>query len=236
VTEAISVASALVGLIGLLLWAREESKVDYAPPAKGVGPKIYQHLEQARSSLFKGSPDVRFTIFAPDTFQPDVLQPIARLGWGLAAAHSRARFRKGEGLAGIAWSEPELIVVADLGPFTTEEAARQAQNEVLKLRPETAAALSSDQLRAQVLIATALKSGHWFKGVLCIDCLNPKLVAGKVDQRFWLAIERLSAALAPLVPPTYAPSVEVRQVKSVNGATLRQVRFEKTRVSEGASA
>lgn len=213
--------------VGTLLLIRHERRVDYAPPAKGVRPGVYQRFEETRRALFRNSRQVRFTIFGRDPNAPDVLRPIARMGWGRASAHSDVRFRIGEGLAGKAWKEPGTIWVAQLGAFDSIAAARRAQQEVLHLGPDTASALSEEQaLRANVLIAAAIESGRWFRGVLCIDCLDASLVPGRDDVNFWVGIEKLALALAPLIPTIEVPRVEMRDLESVAGATLKQVHVE----------
>ncbi len=128
--DVLTIVSALVGALGLFLWGRKEAAIDYAAPPELVGTDVYRRLEHAWKMLFRRSPAVRFTIFAPDRKQPNELRPIARIGWGRASAHSLARFRKGEGIAGVVWGGPP-VAVARLGPLEIETDARRAQEKVL---------------------------------------------------------------------------------------------------------
>jgi hypothetical protein len=226
--QVITIGSALLGVVGLARWIQQESRIDFARPWIPVRSELYRRIERAWKTLFRGSQDVRFTVFIPDPKDPETLRPMARVGWGRASTRSMARFRKNEGLAGIVWSKPEAgIAMANLGPFASDVEAREAQQKLLHLPRETAERLSSDQLRAQTVIAARLDCGGWFKGVLCIDCVTPSLIPGPEEgQRFWTEIARLAASIAPLVPFAGEPRIAVRGINSVNGAELKEVRLE----------
>ncbi len=226
--DVLTIVSALVGALGLFLWGRKEAAIDYAAPPELVGTDVYRRLEHAWKMLFRRSPAVRFTIFAPDRKQPNELRPIARIGWGRASAHSLARFRKGEGIAGVVWGGPP-VAVARLGPFESETDARRAQEKVLHLSPEKAAKLSSDQLRAQVIVAARLDCGNWPKGVLCIDCVDPALVPEK-DEGLLLEVVRLAASLAPLIPGVQDEHIDLRDVRRAAGAELKEGTVERAGV------
>jgi hypothetical protein len=229
--NSVTILSALAGLLGLVLWVRREVLVDYAAPPGRISTAVYRRLERARKILFRGSPSVRFTVFVPDPLGVE-LRPVARLGWGRAAAHSHARFKRGEGLAGLAWDKPEGIHFARLGPFSNEKGARQAQIKVLNLSTEAAHALSSDQLLAHVLIAAPIRCGEWIKGVLCIDCTDSTLIPEtdpeqipENGRQFWMEIARLATQLAPALRPSPIPNIDLRRVRSVDHASLEEVRL-----------
>lgn len=227
--EAVVIASALLSVVGLVRWVQQEAKVDYARPSVRIDAEIYRRLERARKTLFRGSSDMRFTIFTPDPARLDVLRPIARLGYGRAPGNSQARFRKGEGAAGLIWGDTQTtLLVANLGPFKTDEEARSAQQKVLHLRPETSRLLSSDQLRAQNVIAARLECASLFRGVLCVDCVDPSLIPSTTDDQrlLWTEIVRLAGSIAPLLPTARVPRVEIRSLDTVQGAELKRVTFE----------
>jgi hypothetical protein len=224
--QAVTAASVLLALVGAAVWVQRESERNYLPPLAKVPTGIYRLLEQARKRLFRGSDDVRFTLLVPTPEDPTVLRPFARIGWGGPSATSKARFREGEGLAGKAWATPGAIFVARLGPYENLKEARQAHKDLFGLGEEGASFLSETQLRAQVLVAVSLLgSGRWFKGVLCIDSLDPALVPVDTDHEFWPRLAYLANDLAVALK-TPAPPVEEKELNSAKGATLKKVWFE----------
>jgi len=225
-------------------WLRRELRIDYSLPLWSVRPHVYRILERARDGIFHGSREVRFTILAPDRNDSEVLRPVLRLGWGRAAANSKSRFRKGEGLAGMAWQNPGVMMVYRLDEFRDESSARLAQREVLHLRPEVAEALSREQLGASVMVAVGLMdAGKWFKGVLCIDSRDQKLIPKHGSQSAMVQIARLATKLAAFLEPPYEPLVLQRNPDWLNDmqqpteyvASLKEVELS-TKAHAGAAA
>jgi hypothetical protein len=238
--------SALLGTIGVALWFWQEWGRDYQPPSEMAHPGIYHLLERTREKLFHGSRDVRFTIFAQDPANPKFLRPVARLGWGRPSSASGLRFEKGEGMAGKAWQEPNAILVARFteGERSDTEIARKVRQDVLDLRPETAAALSEEQLHSQMLIAISLTDASgWFRGVLSMDfrevtthretpwlrLLRISVPTNPIDQidkdniRFWLELSSLATQLAAQLCPTDGPIVHRENLASVDGASQNRI-------------
>jgi hypothetical protein len=170
-------ASLAAGLVGFIAWLQQEQEREYRSPSKVIGPAVFRILERAHRRLFRDSPDIRFTIFAPEPTEPDVLKPVARLGWGRPSKASELRFKKGEGLAGMAWEQSKgmLLVEFDGLERSDLERARGARQTLLGLRPGTAALLSEEHLlHSRVLLAINLvDGGGGFKGVLSIDFRDP---------------------------------------------------------------
>lgn len=218
---AVLVLSVVLVLVGFAVWLQRELARSYAPPKRhAVQPKTYRLLEKARERLFRRSSDVRFTIFA---LEGEYLLPIARLGWGVASARSRARFRPGEGMAGLAWEHGESILVTKIGPFVSLKDARAQHRKLFNLSDEDAALMSESQLRATAIIASALKEGSWTKAVLCIDSLDATLIPGPDNAKFWLAIARLSADLARTVCVSHEVSPQTKPISRSDGASLDEV-------------
>ena len=233
-----------LGLVGLVAWLRQEREREYQGPSGEISPLIYRILERARQRLFRGSRDVRFTIFAQDTNKPEVLKPIARLGWGRPSQASGLRFRKGEGMAGIAWEEPRGILLAEFDELQRSdlEVARATRQKVLNLRPETASSLSEEHLlRSRMLVAiNLLDCGGWFKGVLCLDFRDPSpaskgwrrflvsqpvLWTGKdiTDERTLSKLSYLATELALALPPETRPQWSPQVLGHEFGARLRRI-------------
>jgi hypothetical protein len=216
IPAALAAISALIGIAGLYSWWAGELRKTYKAPLPGVGPSAYRLLERVRSRLFRGSKGVRFTIFAIDPEDPTQVRPIARLGSGRPAAESKVRFRQGEGLAGKAWKDDSLLVVK-LGPFNTKEDARLANKRLLNLSDDMAGSLSDQQLNARALIAAPLHVGTAVKGVLCIDCLDEKLLplntSDKRAREFWLEIFRVATNLSNRID--FKPQISDRAVDTL---------------------
>jgi hypothetical protein len=220
IPAALATISAIIGIVGILSWFTDEFRKTYAPPLPGVGPSAYRLLERLRARLFRGSKNVRFTIFAIDPKDPAYVRPIARLGPGRAAADSKVRFRHDEGLAGKAWKEDSLLVVK-LGPFKTSEEARQANRRLLNLSDDIAESLSDQQLSARAVVAVPLHVGTAVKGVLCIDCPDEKLLPldtnDKRTKEFWLELFRATTNLSNRID--FKPEISDRTVDELpNGS------------------
>jgi hypothetical protein len=236
--QLVTYGSLILGFIGVFLWARGEDLREYLPPSEKFPTEVYRLLERARDQLFRGSRDVRFTIFAQDEQQPELLRPIARLGWGRPSALSRIRFGKGEGLAGQAWDRPNGLLVAQFEQrdISDIEKARGVQREMLHLRPETAQALSEDQLRARTMIAIPIKdSSELTKGVLCVDYRGPIIaratsnedIANEIGEKpdFCIGLISLATELAALLPPRFSPEIQPENLAQRDGASLKRIRL-----------
>lgn len=225
-------------VLGVASWIASEARRTYSPPKKRVASRIYRLLESARDRLFKGSQDVRFTVFVPNS-DGSALIPYARIGWGQPSADSEIAFAPGEGLAGLAVEKPEGILIARFGPFEDLAKAREAHRVVFGLRREQADFLSDMQLRATVLMASSLRKGRLFKGVLCFDSLDPALVPMDADRTFWNALDHLAAELADALPEPESAAVEKERIKEDPGSlvTVSQVTLENPlRPSQGSIA
>ncbi len=213
-------------LVGAFLWFRRESRLDYAVPDGGVNPKVYRLLERARRGIFHGRDAVRFTIFGIDHENANQLRPIARLGWGRASRNSEVRFRIGEGLAGTAWLTQGYIIVARVDAPSTDT-AREENEKLFNLRPETADGLSDEQLSSRALIAVHLASASGqFRGVLCIDSKDAALVpAVNQGEEFWSAVDQLATALAAaLVDAGSHVSISENEMTATDDARLFQLK------------
>lgn len=221
ILAAVSVA---LFILGVVLWLKQEQQRGWAAPAFAVPAKAYRLLERVRDQLLQGSREVRLTIFRPDPDEPHFLRPIARIGWGRSSSLSVARFKRGEGLAGMA-AEPgcrDGILVARIGPLGHPEKAREAHRRLFRLNSEAAESLSDGQLRTTVLIATALMQGRIFKGVLCVDSLDPALVPLDMESPFWARLDRCAAELARVLPAPQ-PHVSHEEIETFDGAELEKV-------------
>jgi len=241
--EFITYGSLALGLIGVFLWARGEDLREYSPPPERLPTAVYQLLERARDQLFRGSRDVRFTILARDEQEPELLRPIARLGWGRPSALSRIRFEKGEGLAGQAWQTPDGVLVAQFeqAEISDIENARTLHREMLHLRPETAQALSIDQLQARTMIAIPITESSELltKGVLCVDYRCPIIaeatsIAPNVEEivdkigehpKFWIGLVSLATELAAALPARFSPQIQPESLDQRDGASLKRIRL-----------
>lgn len=209
---------------GVVLWFKKEHQRGWAPPAFEIPAKVYRLMERIRDHLFGGSREVRLTLFRPDPDEPLILRPIARIGWGRSSSESAARFKQGEGLAGLA-ADPEYrdgILVARIGALGHPEKAREAHRRLFRLNHEAAERLSDGQLRSAVLIATSMMQGRIFKGVLCIDSLDPALVPLDMDAPFWGRLDRFAAEIARALPAPQ-PQASREEIGAVDGAELEQV-------------
>lgn len=188
--------------VGYVAWFQRWKSLDWSQPVYRVPSEAYRLLERIRDRLFSGSRDVRLTIFRPDPDSPLELRPIARIGWGRHSANSSARFREGEGLAGLAAMAEyrDGIVVTRVSSFDSLERARDAHKKAFHLSDEAADRLSQEQLTAPVLIATSLMQGRIFKGVLCIDSRDPALVPVDMADAFWGRLDKCAAELARALP------------------------------------
>jgi hypothetical protein len=221
---AFDLAVALV-TIGVFSWFFREAGRRYAPPKRRVPARIYRLLEEARDPLFRGSRDVRLTVFVPD-LEKKALVPFARIGWGQPSAESHIEFAPGEGLAGLALQRPDGILIARLGPFEDLERAREAHRVAFLLTRAQADALSEMQLKAAVLIASSLQKGRLLKGVLCIDSLDPALVPMDDSPEFWNALNRLTADLADALPLPVSAGVSRQPVVAKTGVVVTQIRLD----------
>ena len=213
-------------VLGVVVWVLREVQRGYSPPTNHVPSRVYRLLENARDRRFMGSRQVRFTVFTPDA-DKGALVPFARLGWGRPSAKSGIVFKSGEGLAGMAAEWQGGLLIARLGPFENLERAREVHHEFFKLSSEQASALSEMQLKTQVLIASSLRKGSLFKGVLCIDSLDPALVPMDDDcPEFWKAIDGLAAGLADALPEPVRPAVKTSEVEMTPGLVVSRLRFE----------
>ncbi len=166
--------------VGWWLRRRVSRGLHFLVPPPWLRPqslRLYSVLERARRELFRGSPAVRLTLLMPDEADARQLRPVLRLGWGRAASRSAARFRPGEGLAGKAWDLGAPWLVARLPQGANLDRRRELHAELFSLGPDAAARLSEQQLRAEVLLASAVAdSAGGLRGVLSIDCLDGILV------------------------------------------------------------
>ena len=209
-------------IVGVLVWLDSERRRGYAPPRHWVPSAVYRLMERARARLFKGSDSVRLTVFMPHSERSDTILPIARIGWGRPSAESKAEFRSGQGLAGLA-VETRAMVVAWMGPFEDLEQARLAHKEAFGLTDEQIKALSEKQLRAQVMIAAPLWQGELLRGVLCVDSLDSTVIPVDADPSFWNALNRLAADLAEALPASLAPVNPARLPPDVEGASVYRI-------------
>jgi hypothetical protein len=218
------IVSATLVLLGIAMWFKQESDREYLPPRYKIPAAVYRLLEGARDRLFHGSRCVRLTIFRPDPDQPVLLRPISRVGWGRPSAASKAAFRLGEGLAGKAAQYPRDILVARIGRFDDPEKARVAHKQIFSLSDEAADNLSPGQLQSEVRVARSLMQGSAFKGVLCIDSLDPAVVPLDGGSSFWSELDKLAAEIARLIP---APPQTIYQneLVALEGASLQQIRL-----------
>ncbi len=212
-------------ILGVVTWTVREATRGYKPPKQRVPSRIYRLLESARDRFFKGSSDVRFTVFTPDS-EGSALIPFARIGWGQPSAESTVAFKPGEGLAGLAIEEPDGILIARLGPFEDLEKARELHRTAFRLTMAQADALSDMQLKTTVLLASSLRRGRLLKGVLCIDSLDPALVPRDADRAFWNALDNLAADLADALPEPESAAVEKTRVRAETGLVVNQIRLE----------
>jgi hypothetical protein len=239
VNLAVSFGMSCLGLIALAMWVYQEKHNDFQPPSRKIPTAVYRLLEQARGRLFAGNESTRFTIFAPDPDSPDVLRAIARVGWGRPSAASQVRFKKGEGLAGKAWeSGSNSIHMIRFDRFNTQEKARNAQAEILGLRPENVSALSGDQLKAEVLIAISLMDcGEWFKGVLCVDCRD--WTNDLAEREFWQDLASVATEIAATLPATIAPQMKLETIQQsilLPKDTSAITTFQRVRLSPAPAA
>lgn len=223
----------LLCLIGIGMWVAKERRIAWASSLGVATARTYQLLEQTHRGLFRGSKDVRFTIFVPDSESPSSgkLRAGARLGWGRPSAHAQVRFGPNEGLAGMAWMNPDSLLVARLGPFDTREEFEEASVQLLRIQRSTARSLSREQWSAQVVVAASLTDcGRWFRGVLCIDCRDPSLIPPpSASKEFWIAL----ASVASEIASTMAISENLKPMERPIGEFLPTARVDEIRLQEG---
>ena len=221
------VAAVLVAVVSLVYWARHEFEEGSDTGAPYANRRFYRLLERVRDQLFSGSRDVRLTVFKPDPQTPGEIRPVARLGWGRSAANSTVRFKKGKGLAGIAWETEKCFFVAEFGGVGDVESTREAHQQLFNLDADAAAALSEKQLAAKVLLAVNLSDAGRFRGVLTIDCRKEGLVP-KPDTNlaFWVQLVEQTIELARMVAPTQTKVLAPEAVKEYSGASITKVAFD----------
>ncbi len=218
---ALGVSISLMAL-GVLLWLDRERRRGYQRPKHRVPTVVYRLMERARERLFKGSDQVRLTVFMPHPARP-VLIPYARIGWGQPSAESDAEFAAGQGLAGMA-VEFRGMLIARMGPFEDLERARRAHASAFRLTDKQVAALSKSQLKVTVMIAIPLWQGELLKGVLSIDSLDPAVIPMDADTSFWNSLNQLAADLAESLPDSKAV-VEQGRFPEVQGASVSHIRL-----------
>lgn len=220
------VAAVLVAIVSLLHWARHEFE-EGSDAGAYANRKYYHLLERVRDQLFRGSRDVRLTVFEPDPQTPDEIRPVARLGWGRSAANSPVRFKKGKGLAGIAWETKYSFLVAEFVGVGDVESTREAHKRLFNLDADAAAALSEKQLAAKVLLAVSLVDAGRFRGVLTIDCRKEDLVP-KPDTNpgFWEELVERTIELTRMVAPTQTKVLAPEPVREYSGASITKVAFD----------
>lgn len=218
------VTTGVLFLAGIASWVHQEAARAYKPPKDRIPSQVYRIIERIRDRQFRGSDKVRLTLFRPDPDQPGYLRPIARVGWGRPSSKSTATFPLGEGLAGLAAKE-DGILVARIGHFDDIEKARAAHRTLFHLTAEAAGNLSAAQLRSEVLVATSLMQGRIFKGVLCIDSLDPALVPLELSAPFWSSLELDTAELARVLATPQPTEISHEPLYSTEGAQLESVRF-----------
>jgi hypothetical protein len=203
-----------VGLLIVIRAVRRDPGVLFvrcAPRLDGVRRGLYARLRRARAELFADSPGVRLTVLMPDEEEPAALRPVLRYGWGRPSDGSTARFRRGEGLAGRAWTGSGPLLVARLPRDVPPSRMRELHRELFALRDAGTAALSNGMLRAQALLACPLGDPTGaLRGVLCIDCLDADLVPDEARQddatlRWYRSIRRLAADVGRLIEPVNDP-------------------------------
>jgi hypothetical protein len=230
----ITLTVGFAGLMVLLSALRQFRRDGFAPPTRSLDPRIYRLLERARHRLFRGSRAVRFTVFAPDVNDPDVIRPTLRLGWGRAARHSTVALHRGEGLAGRAWTEEGSILLARFDDLAEPAARISAHVQVLGLPDAIARSLSDAQLRSQALIAARIEdSVGQLRGVLTIDSIDGIGIPEVPDDdlappdvaAFWTEVARLATELAAAMEE---PSNEVHSGligREFAGLSLRRYEF-----------
>jgi hypothetical protein len=235
IVVAAGIVCGLLGLLGTALWIATEGRDLRGLGAARVPAQVYRLLQQAQRRLFwRDPPSVRFTIFVADA-KGEELQPIARLGWGRSSTRSDVRFRKGRGLAGMAWEQPGAILVATTEGLKGEEHDRFQRHD-LDVPKEIVQRISEDQRTARATIAIGLiENGRWFKGVLCIDSLAD-LARSTEDAEFWAELARFSTELAATLPAGRV-EVSVKEVKDVDTdlPSVQQIEIRESREAAAAA-
>lgn len=212
--------------LGIILWLRSEFEKKYAPPRTRVPSEVYRLLEKIRDSLFGGSDKVRLTAFTVDPDAADYLLPYARIGWGRPSSESTVRFKRNEGMCGMAANSPGGILVARIGPYGDREKARKAHKKLFNLDDAVAEQLSDNQLDSVVLIAASLMHGRWLKGVLCVDSKDPALIPLDPESRFWNRLDYLTAELARAVKVQVLARADQKTLNTVDGSHLDEVKIK----------
>jgi len=141
---------------------------------------VWGFLHHMNDVVFANSNLTRFTLFQPSPLRRDYLVPWYRYKFGgmeaiKEAQTSRARFRRGQGLAGRAWEQPngELMFMS-FPAFGTRTAFDTYHRDTLGMEKFAAEDLSvhMDKVRSVFAFGMVDCRGK-FLGVLCLDILAP---------------------------------------------------------------
>ena len=134
--------------------------------------------------VFKGDSRTRFTLFQRAPKKPDVIVPwyrYCRAGHGpvFETRTSRARYRKGEGLTGRAWTEAgRRVLYTPLPKFASRQAMEDYYVSPLGMDPDVVKHLSNFMVGVETILSYGfLGEGDRLLGVLSVDLQAPMSIS-----------------------------------------------------------
>jgi hypothetical protein len=145
--------------------------------------------DRINTEIFGYEHAARFTLFERDRLRWNHIVPRYRYGPGeedpiSGALRSRARFQRGEALAGEAWKSPGKLLLANFPKFETPEQFRDFYVNRIDIRRDVVGDLSEYMADVRSVICYGLEdANHRFLGVLSIDFELPISTLVRVDNR-----------------------------------------------------
>jgi hypothetical protein len=137
-------------------------------------------LRQLYRDAFGETPGHRVTLFRQDPRKPDELVATHRFALGLGPVYrgrdsfSRARFRRGEALAGFAWEYPRKLYFTPVPGNITGDGYNEWAKTAFRMSDEQLANLSQETRRKKWFAAVGLVDDNGaFLGVICLDSETP---------------------------------------------------------------
>jgi len=145
-----------------------------------VQASIFWNLcDQICRNVFAGEKRIRVTLFERDRLRWGFIVPKYRYEPGASdpieeADRSRARYKKGQGITGRAWSEPGRIFLANFPSFATRDDFVNFYVNRVGIDREVVNDLSPYMQACQGMLAYGLDDSiHRFLGVVSMDFIDP---------------------------------------------------------------
>lgn len=170
--------SALIGLLifctlwaadaaDVFLWRRSRDKVQ--------AEVIWALFSQMNREVFSDDSRTRFTLFVQSPFRSDLLVPWYRFFKGAGgpvweAMRSKAHYRKGEGLAGLAWDNHGKLLVASMPTFEQRSDLDHYYEHFMGIDRATVRDISDTMVSVRTIIAYGFLDAYGkLLGVLSLD-------------------------------------------------------------------